>query len=178
GGALPLVIGLTMLFWLPESLQFLVQQGQPAKTRGRISRWLKRIAPAMQTSDKTEFVVTEKKHSGVPIVRLFHDGRGGGTALIWIVNFLNLLNLYFLASWLPTVAQEAGYSPSTSILVGTTLQIGGTIGALGLGWFIHRLGFVPVLVSCFALACVNIALIGQSGLSLFFLISVVFIAGI
>jgi len=123
-------------------------------------------------------VLTEKKQPGVPLVRLFQDGRAGGTTLIWVVNFLNLLNLYFLAAWLPTVAQEAGYSPSTSILVGSTLQIGGTFGALGLGWFIHRMGFVPVLVSCFTLACVNIALIGQPGLSLFLLVSVVFRAGI
>jgi len=178
GGALPLVIGLTMLVWLPESLQFLVQRGRPERTRERIGRWLKRIAPSARINDKTEYVLTEKKHSGVPFVRLFHDGRAGGTSLIWVVNFLNLLNLYFLASWLPTVAQEAGYSPSTSILVGSTLQIGGTIGALSLGWFIHRMGFVPVLVSCFALACANIALIGQPGLSLFLLISVVFVAGI
>jgi len=47
--ALPLVIGLLMLFWLPESLQFLVQQGNAAKTRDRIGRWLKRIAPAVRT---------------------------------------------------------------------------------------------------------------------------------
>jgi AAHS family 4-hydroxybenzoate transporter-like MFS transporter len=178
GGVLPMLIGLTMLFWLPESLQFLVQQGRPQKTRQQIVRWLKLIAPNTRMDDSSEFVVSEKKKPGVSFIRLFHDGRGGGTALIWVVNFLNLLNLYFLASWLPTVAQEAGYSPSTSILVGSTLQIGGTIGALCLGWFIHRLGFVPVLVSCFALACVNIALIGQPGLSLFLLISVVFTAGI
>jgi AAHS family 4-hydroxybenzoate transporter-like MFS transporter len=164
--------------WLPESLQFLVQQGRPEATRVRIGRWLKRIAPGLQMNDNVEFVLTEKKHAGVSFVRLFHQGRAGGTSLIWVVNFLNLLNLYFLAAWLPTVAAEAGFSASTSILVGSTLQIGGTFGALALGWFIHRLGFVPVLVSCFLLACINIALIGQPGLSLLALITVVFIAGI
>jgi AAHS family 4-hydroxybenzoate transporter-like MFS transporter len=178
GGALPLVIGLSMLLWLPESLQFLVQRERPEVTREKIGRWLKRIAPGLQMNDRVEFVLTEKKQAGVSFVRLFHQGRAGGTSLIWVVNFLNLLNLYFLAAWLPTVAAEAGFSPSTSILVGSTLQIGGTFGALALGWFIHRLGFVPVLVSCFTLACVNIALIGQPGLSLLVLITVVFIAGI
>jgi AAHS family 4-hydroxybenzoate transporter-like MFS transporter len=178
GGALPLVIGLSMLVWLPESLQFLTQLGRPEETRAKIGRWLKRIAPGLQMNDGVEFVLTEKKHAGVSFVRLFHQGRAGGTSLIWVVNFLNLLNLYFLGTWLPTVAAEAGFSASTSILVGSTLQIGGTVGALALGWFIHRLGFVPVLVSCFTLACINIALIGQPGLSLLVLITVVFIAGI
>jgi AAHS family 4-hydroxybenzoate transporter-like MFS transporter len=178
GGALPLVIGLSMLLWLPESLQFLVQKGRPKETRAQIGRWLKRIAPGLQMNDSVEFVLTEKKQAGVSFVRLFHQGRAGGTSLIWVVNFLNLLNLYFLGTWLPTVAAEAGFSASTSILVGSTLQIGGTVGALALGWFIHRMGFVPVLVSCFTLACVNIALIGQPGLSLLLLLTVVFIAGI
>jgi AAHS family 4-hydroxybenzoate transporter-like MFS transporter len=178
GGALPLVIGLSMLLWLPESLQFLVQKGRPKETRAQIGRWLKRIAPGLQMNDSVEFVLSEKKQAGVSFVRLFHQGRAGGTSLIWVVNFLNLLNLYFLGTWLPTVAAEAGFSASTSILVGSTLQIGGTVGALALGWFIHRMGFVPVLVSCFTLACVNIALIGQPGLSLLLLLTVVFIAGI
>jgi len=178
GGVLPLMIGLCMLLWLPESLQFLVQQKQSDSTRRRIAHWLRRIAPDRNIDDQTNFQLSDTKNPGVPFIRLFHDGRGGGTTLIWVVNFLNLLNLYFLASWLPTVAQEAGYSPSTSILVGSTLQIGGTIGALCLGWIIHRLGFVPVLVSCFSLAAINIALIGQPGLSLFLLISVVFVTGI
>ncbi|HET9130418.1 MAG TPA: MFS transporter, partial [Terriglobia bacterium] len=142
GGALPLLIGLSMLAWLPESLQFLVQQGHPETAREKIGKWLKRIVPDLQMNDRVEFVTTEKKQAGVSFVRLFHQGRAGGTTLIWVVNFLNLLNLYFLAAWLPTVAAEAGFSPSISILVGSTLQIGGTVGALALGWFIHRLGFV------------------------------------
>ena len=181
GGILPLIIGIAMFVWLPESLQFLVQQGRPEATRARIGRWLKRIAPSLTLTENVEFVLTdqpEKKKVGVPFLRLFHDGRAGGTVLIWVVNFLNLLNLYFLAAWLPTVAAEAGFSQSTSILVGSTLQIGGTVGALALGFFIHRLGFVPVLASCFTLACLNIALIGQPGLSLAVLIGVVFVTGI
>jgi AAHS family 4-hydroxybenzoate transporter-like MFS transporter len=178
GGTLPLVIGVAMILLLPESIQFLVQLANPARARERIVRWLKQVAPSSRIDAKSEFFVSDKRRKGVPFVRLFHDGRTGGTLLIWVINFLNLLNLYFLAAWLPTVAQEAGYNASTSILVGSTLQIGGTIGALSLGWFIHRMGFIPVLASCFTLACINIALIGQPGLSLMLLITVVFVAGI
>src|SRR4029079_19298423 len=172
GGTIPLLIGRAMILWLPESLQFLVQQANPAKARERIVRWIKQVAPSSRIDAKTEFFIADKRSRGVSFVRLFHDGRAGGTVLIWVVNFLNLLNLYFLAAWLPTGAQEAGYNASTSILVGSTLQIGGTIGALSLGWFIHRMGFIPVLAACFTLACINIALIGQPGLSLMLLITV------
>src|SRR5207247_1326227 len=80
--------------------------------------------------------------------------------LLWIVNFMNLLNLYFLASWMPTVVRDAGHSASTAVLAGTVLQVGGTIGTVGLAWLIARLGFVDVPVTPFGLACLAI---GASG---------------
>ena len=100
-----------------------------------------------------------------------------GTILIWLTYFMNLLNLYLLAGWLPTVANAMGYSTATSARLGATEQMGGMIGALILSWFVYRLGFVAVLTTCFTVACVNIALIGQPGLSLALLFVVVFIAG-
>jgi AAHS family 4-hydroxybenzoate transporter-like MFS transporter len=90
---------------------------------------------------------------------------------------MNLLNVFLLASWLPTVMRAAGYSTSTAVLVGTTLQVGAVIGTIVLGWLIERLGFIPVLSTCFIVACMNVALIGKPGLSLFLLFAVVFIAG-
>lgn len=90
---------------------------------------------------------------------------------------MNLLNLYFLASWLPTVANQAGYAIGTSVLVGTMEQLAGMIGGLTLGFLVQRWGFVGVLTTCFTVACINIALIGQPGLSLAMLFVVVFFAG-
>ena len=174
GASLPLVIALAMVFWLPESLQFLVLRG---KNLGDVNKWLRRVDTTAVSSGAAHYVVTEKRGEGVPVLHLFGDGRALGTFLLWIVNFMNLLNLYFLSSWLPTVVRDAGYTTSTAVLVGTTAQVGGTIAALGLGWFVGRLGFVPVLATCFGVACVNIALIGNPGLSLALLYTVVLLAG-
>jgi MFS transporter, AAHS family, 4-hydroxybenzoate transporter len=99
------------------------------------------------------------------------------TILLWVVNFMNLLNLYFLASWLPTVVRDAGHSASTAVLAGTILQVGGTIGTIGLAWLISRLGFIRVLTVSFGVACVTIALIGQPGVSLAIVFVLVFAAG-
>jgi AAHS family 4-hydroxybenzoate transporter-like MFS transporter len=90
---------------------------------------------------------------------------------------MNLLNLYSLASWLPTVVRDSGYSASTAVLVGTILQVGGTLGTFGLAWLVPRGGFVRVLAVTFAIACASVALIGQPGLSLPLIFVVVFIAG-
>ena len=91
--------------------------------------------------------------------------------------FTSLLDLYFLSNWLPTVVAGAGYDNRTAVLVGTTLQVGGTIGTVVLGWLVGRHGIVRVLGIWFAFAALSVALIGQPGLTLFLLYAIVFIAG-
>jgi len=162
-----------MIFTLPESLQLLALKGR----RDAIARWVKRIDPAAATGSQ-EYVVQEQQTGGVPLVYLFHDGRAAGTVLLWIVNFMNLLNLYFLASWLPTVVRDAGHPLATAVLVGTTLQAGGTIGTIALGWLIARRGFAPVLTASFTLAALSVAMIGQPSIQLTALYGVVFVAGL
>jgi AAHS family 4-hydroxybenzoate transporter-like MFS transporter len=174
GGAIPLVLAIVMIGWLPESLQFMVLRGKP---RERIARWLARIDPDAPAGREVEYVVEEEKLNGAPVAHLFRDRRAVVTILFWIVNFMNLLNLYSLSSWLPTVVRDAGYSTSTAVLVGTILQVGGTIGTFGLAWLVARRGFVPMLSVSFAVACLSIAIIGQPGLPLALLFVVVFIAG-
>jgi MFS transporter, AAHS family, 4-hydroxybenzoate transporter len=173
GAAVPLVIGLIMIVALPESLQFLVLH---RKHLQQAVRWLRRVDPTA-SEDADAYFVEETPRKGVPWVHLFREGRGIGTLLFWVINFMNLLNLYFLASWLPTVVNQAGYGIGTSVLVGTMQQVAGMIGGFTLGWFVQRFGFVRVLTTCFAMGCVNIALIGQPGLSLALLFTVVFLAG-
>ncbi len=174
GGAVPFFIAVAMVFRLPESLQFMALRGQ----REQLVKWLKRIDPAIPVTSSTEFVLPEEKRGGgVPIAHLFREGRGATTMLLWVVNFMNLLNLYSLASWLPTVVTSAGYPQRTAVLVGTILQVGGTVGTFGLAWLVARRGFVPMLATTFAIACASIFMIGQPGLSLTLLFVVVFVAG-
>jgi AAHS family 4-hydroxybenzoate transporter-like MFS transporter len=125
----------------------------------------------------TEFVSNETSRGGVPFVHLFREGRGVFTVLLWVVNFMNILVLYSLSNWLPTIVTGMGYEQRTAVLVGTLLQVGGTIGTFGLAWLIARRGFVPMLTVTFGLAAVSIALIGQPGISLVLLCIIVFVAG-
>jgi AAHS family 4-hydroxybenzoate transporter-like MFS transporter len=174
GGILPLIIAVSMCFWLPESMQFLVLR---TKARERVTKWLKRIKPEAAPAGDVEYIVKEENRSGVPIGHLFREGRTLLTILIWVVNFMNLLNLYALTSWLPIVIRDAGYSLATAVLVGTMLQIGGIGGTFLLAALIARKGFVPVLTTSLATACVAIAFIGQPGLTLPLITIAVTIAG-
>ena len=80
---------------------------------------------------------------------------------------MNILMLYSLSNWLPTLVTGMGYNQQTSVLVGTLLQVGGTIGTFGLAWFIARARLHARFCSRrFAVAVVSIAFIGQPGISL------------
>jgi AAHS family 4-hydroxybenzoate transporter-like MFS transporter len=155
GGAIPLLILIPMWMSLPESPQFLAARASSV------------VGADVRRPDRR-----------FPIARLFADGRGVTTILLWLVNFLNVLNAYFISSWLPTIVRDAGYPTSTAVLVGTSVQTGGVLGTLALGWVIQRLGFVAVLTGCFTLAAINLAVIGQPGLSLSLLFVVAFMAGL
>jgi AAHS family 4-hydroxybenzoate transporter-like MFS transporter len=160
---------------LPESLQFLAVQ---RKRFDLLARWLRQLDPALRIDSSTQFVSSETSKGGVPFWHLFREGRAFVTTLLWIVNFTNILVLYSLSGWLPTIFQNLmGYERSTAILLGTVVQVGGTVGALGLAWMILRGGFTPMLTLTFAVATVSVALIGQPGLSLPVLYVIVFIAG-
>jgi AAHS family 4-hydroxybenzoate transporter-like MFS transporter len=174
GGAVPLVVAILMIFFLPESLQLMVLRGADSK---KIAKALKPIHAAAPAGDNVEYVIREEKKGGVPVVHLFSGGRALVTVLLWLVFFLNLLNLYLLSSWLPTIVTASGYTTSTAVLVGTTLQAGGAIGGIVLAFFIARVGLIRSLWVGFAVAAFCVASIGQPGLAPALMFVVVFVAG-
>jgi AAHS family 4-hydroxybenzoate transporter-like MFS transporter len=174
GGVVPLVVALLMMWNLPESLQFLAVR---QRSRATLVRWLKQLDPRIHVDESTRFITTEQSRGGVPVIHLFREGRAVSTILLWIVNFMNLLILYSVTSWLPLLVAAMGYDTRTAVLMGAVLQTGGTIGTFGLAWLIARGGFIPMLAASFAVATVSIALIGQPGLSLALLGAIVFVAG-
>jgi AAHS family 4-hydroxybenzoate transporter-like MFS transporter len=148
GGAFPVVLAALMTVGVPESKEF---------AAGRA---------AMTTKGRA------------PVTQLFQQGRTRTTLLLWAVNFLNLINLYFLANWLPTIATSAGMTTSRAVLLGTTLQVGGVVGTIVMGPIIDRIGFRRMLVPVFLAAGVAIALIGRSGIPIVLLFAVVGVAGL
>src|SRR3984957_10523052 len=173
GGTVPLLLAFAMLAALPESLQFLVLKGREA----RALRWLARFDPRLPIHAGTRLVVREKDNGGAPVAELFRAGRGPVTLILWAISFMNLIDLYFLSNWLPTVMRDAGYTAGTAVIVGTVLQTGGVVGTLLLGWFIERFGFVRVLFVCFAGAALTVGTIGTVAHALPWLLVVVFAGG-
>ncbi|HXJ16665.1 MAG TPA: MFS transporter, partial [Candidatus Polarisedimenticolia bacterium] len=94
----------------------------------------------------------EQPRRGAPVKHLFTEGRGLGTVLLWIPNFLNLLLLYFINSWLPALLRESGMSVSQGVTATAFVSFGGVFACLGEGFLLNRLGAHRTLVTEFGLA--------------------------
>ncbi|WP_245964827.1 MFS transporter [Trinickia dinghuensis] len=175
GAALSLLIAAMMALYVPESLQFLVLRGRRLE---RVGQWLTRIAPqAASTGGPVHYVVHEPPTKGMPVGELFRAGRAVPTLLLWGINFANLLNLFFLSNWLPTIISGAGYGRGIGIALGIMLQVGGVAGTVGMGFLIDRLGFYRILVPALLLAALSIAMIGHSGMPVVLLATAVMVSG-
>ena len=174
GGVLPLGIAAVMHWRLPESLLFLSLQ---QKDHDKLRKLLHRIAPGIDPGRDLHPGPEQVRGRG-SFTKLFRDGRALMTLLLWLISFANLLNLFFLANWLPLLSTRMGFSSSTAVLMGTTLQLGGFVGAIFMGPLIDRLGFYRVLAPVFLIAGLSVATIGQPGFALTSLYIVIFAAGI
>jgi MFS transporter, AAHS family, 4-hydroxybenzoate transporter len=175
GGILPLGIAAVMYWRLPESLLFLaMQQGG----HDRLKELVRRIVPGADLGRDLDLANPQQVRGRGSLTKLFRDGRAVMTLLLWLVNFANLLNLFFLANWLPLLSTRMGFNSSVAVLMGTTLQLGGLIGAIFLGPLIDRQGYYRVLVPMFLIAGFAVAAIGEPSLSLALLYLVIFVAGI
>jgi AAHS family 4-hydroxybenzoate transporter-like MFS transporter len=155
-------------------MQFVILSGKRIE---RVAVWLRRIDPAFTPQHGQGYLVPEQVDSRGSVTALFKAGRARTTLLLWLVNFLNLLNLYFLSNWLPTILKDAGLSTSAAVLAATILPVGGTIGTLAMGQLIDRSSFRRVLIPSFLLAAAAIGLIGQSQHLLVLLCVAILVAG-
>ena len=173
GGAAPLMLVPILALRLPESVRFLALTGQ---ANARVAELLAAINPKGMFAPGTQFVVHEPALAGMPVLHLFRDGRTLVTVLLWVVFFMSLLDLYFLANWLPTVLNDLGASVSTAALIGSMLQVGGVVGTFALGSVIDRFSFRALALVYFA-AVFAVGAIGQLGHSVALVTMAIFAAG-
>jgi AAHS family 4-hydroxybenzoate transporter-like MFS transporter len=172
GGVAPLLLAPLLALALPESLRFLVAKGNRDAAIARIAA---RIAPVVDAARR--FVIGEQPVAGSPVKALFREGMLKGTLLLWLTFFMNLLIIYLISSWLPTLLHNSGIALQRASFVTAMFQIGGTIGAVLLGRWMDRFNPHWVLGGAYLLAAGFIALIGSAGDSLALLMLAVLGAG-
>ena len=154
----PILVAPLLVAALPESIRFLAAKNSQHRAIAPILTRLGRTPPANAT-----FVIAEEKASGFSVLQLFAERRAVATVLLWVVFFMSLLDLYLLASWLPTVFNGMGLDVSKAVLIASLFQIGGTFAPPLLGWIIDRVGFFGVMVCTYLAAAGAIAGLGVVG---------------
>ena len=162
GGIVPIVIAIAAMVGLPESIKFMaLHEGQ----RRKMESTIKAIRPDYQVPANAKFVIEdEKQFPGFNPGYLFSDGLALITPLLWLLFALNLMGYFFLISWTPTLMTAAKLPPATAALAGAMLQVGGTVGALSLCWWLQKHRFLAVAIM-FVIAVPVVGSIGFAGLT-------------
>ena len=174
GGIVPVVLAVVMLFYLPESVRYLVANKMPA---ARIRQVLRRIAQA--AVDAPSFFLTEKegaKVAGNGVKVILSRPFIVGTFMLWVAYFMGLVIFYSLINWMPILFKDAGLDARSATLAASLFPLGG-VGAIFLGVLMDRFNPNRVIALCFALTAVSIYAIGLTAGSVALLMVVVFVAG-
>jgi MFS transporter, AAHS family, 4-hydroxybenzoate transporter len=150
GGALPLLLAVVLIALLPESTEWI-----ESRTRGRSAA-----------------------REGVPVRHLFTEGRAAGTVLLWIPFFMNLLILYFVLSWLPSLLRQSGLPIAAGVQAVLAFSVGGMIGTLTQGHIMQATGTRTALIVEFALCILLIPSLASTASSLTAMLAIIFVLGI
>lgn len=173
GGIAPLLLAVFLIIRLPESIRFLLVANESSvKARSLANRI------GIEKLDPNHILFLSEVNSiGSGVLRLFARGQLGKTLLLWVTFFMNLLVMYFLINWLPTLARQAGLSIGTAIVATVALNFGGVLGALVVGRIIDRAGPFVVLAATYALSAIAIAMMAGLGTNAGALLALVFLTG-
>ncbi len=156
GGVAPLLLLPVLWRALPESLRFLALRDA---RHPRIGPTLGRFIPSSSLAGADGPWTTSDMETSASPKLLFADRRAATTLLLWTGFFMNLIVLYFLANYLPTVLSADGVTLKNAVLATALYQVRGIVGGIGVGYLIDRFCASNVLGITLALLVVFIVLI-------------------
>jgi AAHS family 4-hydroxybenzoate transporter-like MFS transporter len=169
GGILPLLLIPVALLWLPESPRFLLAKGRLTASSERLMRQL-----GIDLSTPRQHVDIA---SGNPVAGLFKDGLAATTILLWIMFFSNLLSMYLIGYWMPTVLSLSGLSPADAVFASALRDAGPLVSVFAIAPLSTKFGAPNVLRVSLFLGIIFIALVGLAALPYLALLTVIFLVG-
>jgi AAHS family 4-hydroxybenzoate transporter-like MFS transporter len=91
---------------------------------------------------------------------LLRDGLALNTALIWGINILSYLGIYFILLWMPAILHSSGVSPSRAILATSIYGIGVIASPLLTALFLHNVEMPRILSFFLAIGALCVLAIG------------------
>jgi len=174
GGITPLVLLIGLIFFMPESIRFMVSRQANAT---KILSVLRKISS--DVIDAGSFYMTEVKKNvnnksslGVVLSKQYRLG----SLMLWISYFMGLVIFYALINWMPILFKDAGLAPRNATLISALFPLGG-VGAIVFGLLMDRFNANKVIAIGYLLTALSVCAIGQMAGNVFGLVLVVFLAG-
>lgn len=153
----PVLLIPLILKYLPESLQFLINQRDDARLR----QIVRKMRPDIRLESREEFLVPNQGKTEAPSVRwLFQEGRAFSSVMIWVACITCLFMIYALSSWLVKLMSMAGYNLGSSLNFFLAYNAGALVGTVGGGWLADRLNIKWVTCAFFVVAAISLTLLG------------------
>ena len=108
---------------------------------------------------------TPPASTGNRAAALFAPGLAGPTTLLWAINFLNLLTIFFVNSWLPSILGSMGVTSQGAILATSMFHVGAIAAAFVSAALVGRYGIERVLTVMLLFGGVCIMVTGVATLS-------------
>jgi len=161
GAALNGALFILVYFTLPESLAFLLNkrpEGGLAQANNIIQKLGNNHPPLREWPEETQ-----SKTQGGGVKVLFSPGYCTWSLLLWVATFSAMFGTYFLMSWIPKIVVDAGISLEKAIWVGMSINAGGLVGILWLGYRSATAGLRPMITGFMTLAGILMIAFGMLG---------------
>jgi len=119
-----------ILFFLSESIDFYART-QPQNALEKLNK----ILAKMNIQPLESLPIIDKIKSKLPVDQLLKTNFKKPTLQLWAALFMAFAALYFLTSWIPKLAKDAGLSMELAIYAGTVFNIGAFFGIITQGYF-------------------------------------------
>jgi len=168
----PLVILGAVVFLLPESIGELARRGRS----DLVARTILQIAPGT-SADPSASVTMDEGAADFPVGQLFAIGRTSRTIVLWIMFFTNILSLYFMVSWFPTLANASGLELSDAVRAGAAIQVGSILGTLSLAGLVRRFDTFTIMGLGYLGGAIALVLVAFAPGSVAYFTVIAFVAG-
>jgi benzoate transport len=158
---------------LPESIDFLLTR-QPKGALEKANRLLHAMG-----QPQVDALPTKKVHEAqnVGVRGLLSGGRATGTLLLWMATIFGFMTLYFVISWIPKLAVEAGLPAKDAIYAGAIYNIGAFVGITLIGLGGTRLDLRKLILGYMSAAAATLIIFGSVAMPLVATLGTAFLIG-
>lgn len=136
GAAFSGILFFTSLFLLPEPPAFLLSK-RPPNALNRLNDYLRRCGHT--PLDELPPTDDQAPPQPAPYRAIFSKTMWKATVSIAMANFLCLMTVYYVLSWMPQLVADLGYSSSFATMVSSTAAMAGIAGVLAYGIFTKKM---------------------------------------